>query len=39
MKKFARGTGLIVLSKMTGLIVSALSAQLIFTGIKNFLNL
>jgi len=39
MKKFARGTGLIVLSKMTGLIVSALSAQLIFTGIKNFLEL
>jgi len=39
MKKFARGTGLIVLSKITGLIVSALSAQLIFTGIKNFLNL
>ncbi len=39
MTKFARGTGLIVLSKITGLIVSALSAQLIFTGIKNFLNL
>ena len=39
MKKFARGTGLIVLSKITGLIVSALSAQLIFTGIKNFLEL
>ncbi len=39
MKKFAKGTGLIVLSKITGLIVSALSAQLIFTGIKNFLNL
>jgi len=39
MKKFAGGTGLIVLSKITGLVVSALSAQLIFTGIKNFLNL
>ncbi len=31
-------SGLIVLSKVTGLILSALSAQLIFTGIKNFMN-
>ncbi len=30
-------SGLIVLSKVTGLILSALSAQLIFTGIKSFL--
>lgn len=30
-------SGLIVLSKVTGLILSALSAQIIFTGIKNFL--
>jgi len=31
-------TGLIVFSKVTGLVLSALSAQLIFTGIKNFLR-
>lgn len=31
-------TGLIVLSKVTGLVLAALSAQLIFTGIKHFLQ-
>jgi multiple antibiotic resistance protein len=31
--------GLNILSKLTGLILAALSAQIIFTGIKNFLNL
>lgn len=31
-------SGLIVLSKVTGLILSALSAQIVFTGIKNFLG-
>ncbi|MDD3463563.1 MAG: MarC family protein [Sulfurospirillaceae bacterium] len=31
-------TGLIVMSKVTGLVLSALSAQIIFTGIKSFLN-
>ena len=31
-------TGLIVLSKVTGLVLAALSAQLVFTGIKNFLR-
>ena len=31
-------TGLVVLSKVTGLVLAALSAQLIFTGIKNFLH-
>lgn len=30
--------GLIVFSKVTGLVLAALSAQLIFTGIKNFLR-
>lgn len=30
-------TGLKILSKLTGLILSALAAQMIFTGIKNFL--
>ena len=29
--------GLIILSKITGLILSALAAQIVFTGIKNFL--
>ncbi len=29
--------GIIILSKITGLILSALAAQIIFTGIKNFL--
>ena len=31
-------SGLIVLSKVTGLILSALAAQIIFTGLKNFLH-
>jgi multiple antibiotic resistance protein len=30
--------GLIIISKITGLILSALAAQLVFTGIKNFLK-
>jgi multiple antibiotic resistance protein len=30
-------TGLKILSKLTGLILSALAAQIVFTGIKNFL--
>ncbi len=36
---FLGRNGLAILSKITGLVLSALSAQLIFTGIKNFLNL
>lgn len=31
--------GLLVISKITGLILAALSAQIVFTGIKNFLKL
>lgn len=31
--------GIVVLSKLTGLILAALSAQMIFEGIKSFLNL
>lgn len=31
--------GLLIISKITGLFLAALSAQIIFTGIKNFLNL
>ena len=38
-EKVTGDTGLLILSKITGLILSALSAQLIFSGIKNFLNL
>ena len=38
-KRIVGNTGLIVLSKITGLILAALSAQLIFSGIKSFLNL
>lgn len=36
-EKLIGTSGLIVLSKVTGLILSALAAQIIFTGIKNFL--
>ncbi len=35
-EKLIGTSGLIVLSKVTGLILSALAAQIIFTGIKNF---
>lgn len=38
-QKAIGSTGLLVLSKVTGLVLSALASQLIFTGIKNFLNL
>lgn len=31
--------GLLVVSKITGLILAALSAQIVFTGIKNFLGI
>ena len=31
--------GLLVISKITGLFLAALSAQIVFTGIKNFLGL
>jgi len=37
-EKLIGRTGLIVFSKVTGLVLAALSAQLIFTGIKNFLH-
>lgn len=38
-QKVVGETGLIVLSKITALVLAALSAQLIFTGIKNFLEI
>lgn len=31
--------GVLVISKVTGLFVAAISAQIVFTGIKNFLNI
>lgn len=37
-EKMVGRNGLVVMSKVTGLILSALSAQIIFTGIKNFLQ-
>nr|HPJ39763.1 MarC family protein [Spirochaetota bacterium] len=30
--------GIIIISKITGLILAALAAQLVFTGIKNFMR-
>jgi multiple antibiotic resistance protein len=30
--------GLIILTKLTGLFVSAIAAQIFFTGLKNFLG-
>lgn len=33
-----RKKGIIIISKITGLILSALAAQLVFTGIKNFMK-
>lgn len=38
-EKIIGKNGLNVLSKISGLMLSALAAQIIFTGIKNFLNL
>jgi len=36
-KKIVGNNGLIILEKLTGLILSALAAQIIFTGAKNFI--
>lgn len=38
-KKAVGQQGLLIISKFTGLFLAALSAQIVFTGIKNFLNL
>ncbi|WP_321312805.1 MarC family protein [Halarcobacter sp.] len=38
-KKVIGKQGLLVVSKITGLFLAALSAQIMFTGIKNFLNI
>ncbi len=39
MKRLIGEQGLVILPKITGLFVSAIAAQIIFTGIKNFLEL
>lgn len=36
-QKILGETGIIILSKFTGLLLSAIAAQVVFTGIKNFL--
>ena len=38
-EKFLGKQGLVVVSKITGIFVAAISAQIMFTGIKNFLGL
>ena len=38
-EKIISQQGLTVLSKVTGIFVAAISAQIMFTGIKNFLSL
>lgn len=38
-KKAVGKQGLLIISKFTGLFLAALSAQIVFTGIKNFLGL
>ncbi|OPZ60690.1 MAG: hypothetical protein BWY87_00314 [Deltaproteobacteria bacterium ADurb.Bin510] len=38
-EKLIGQTGLVILSKLTGLILSALAAQIVFTGIQNFMGL
>lgn len=39
MKRLIGAQGLVILPKITGLFVSAIAAQIIFTGIQNFLHL
>ncbi len=38
MKRFIGTTGLSILTKITGLILSAMAAQIVFTGVRNFLR-
>jgi multiple antibiotic resistance protein len=39
LEEFMGHEALLVISKITGLILAALSAQIVFTGVKNFLGL
>jgi len=38
LERFLGQQGLTILTKLTGLFVSAIAAQIFFTGLKNFLN-
>ncbi|MFT5707870.1 MAG: multiple antibiotic resistance protein, partial [Oceanospirillaceae bacterium] len=38
-EKILGRTGLNILSKITGLVLAAMAAQIVFTGIKSFLQL
>lgn len=38
-KRMIGEQGLVILPKITGLFVSAIAAQIVFTGVRNFLNL
>jgi multiple antibiotic resistance protein len=38
LEKLLGQQGLIILTKLTGLFVSAIAAQIFFTGVKNFLG-
>jgi multiple antibiotic resistance protein len=37
-ERIVGGRGLVILSKLTGLILASIAAQLVFTGIRNFLR-
>jgi multiple antibiotic resistance protein len=37
LKKLLGSVGLSVMTKITGLVLSAMAAQIVFTGIRNFL--
>lgn len=39
LERFLRKTGIAVLSKLTGLLLSAIAAQVIFTGLRSFMGL
>lgn len=39
LERVLRRTGIAVLSKLTGLLLAAIAAQVVFTGLKSFLNL
>lgn len=39
LEKVLKRKGILIISKITGLILSALAAQLVFTGIKNFMRM
>ena len=38
LEKLLKHRGIVILSKLTGLVLAALAAEMIFTGIKNFMG-